>query len=135
MQLKISTSIRKSVITVELETVNFCSTEHSMLDQFGEPVFDFERMYEGEYAVSIHKKIRSNFKIKVKFDGTKDIEKASKAANTFIEEIQDAVPQLMEDFVDKAQDIDIESGVKVIDIDLHDDCHRTPVLPRYPHIY
>lgn len=134
MQLKINTSIRKSIITVELETVNFCAIENKMLDQFGEPVFDFEKCYFGEFAVSIHKKIRSNFKVKVRFDGTKDIDKASLAVNQFIDEIKEALPLLMETFMDKVEMIDLKAGSETVNINTH--YHPSPYNsnPRHPNI-
>lgn len=135
MQLRINTSIKRSVITVELETVNFCTVENQMLDQFGEPVLHFEKCYFGEFAVSIHKKIRTNFKVKVRFDGTKDIDKASTAVNQFIDEIKEALPLLMEEFMDKTEMIDLKAGTETVDIS----CHTTTSIPnnwnpRYPHI-
>lgn len=130
MQLRINTSIRKSVIVVELETINFCGIENKMLDQFGEPVFHLEKMYQQDYPVSIHKKIRSNFKVKVRFDGTNDIDKATLAANEFIDEVKEQVPVLMEEFMDKAEFIDIKAGQEVVNITTH---YHQPVLPRHPH--
>lgn len=130
MQLKINTSIKKSIITVELETINFCGVENKMLDQFGEPIFHLEKMYQEDFAVSIKKKIRSNFKVKVRFDGTKDIDKASIAANEFIEEVKELVPVLMEDFMDKTEMIDIKSGQEVVNVTTH---VHPPYYPRHPH--
>lgn len=131
MQLRINTSIKKSVITVELETINFCGIENKMLDQFGEPVFHLEKMYQQEYPVSIHKKIRSNFKVKVRFDGTNDIDKATLAANEFIDEVKESLPILMEEFMDKAEFIDIQAGQEVINVT--SGCYHPPVYPRHPH--
>lgn len=129
MQLKITTSIKRAIVTVELETINFSNLENKMLDQFGEPVFHFEKMYENEFAISIHKKIRTNFKVKVRFDGTNDIDKASLAVNTFINEIKDAVPLLMESFMDKVEFIDLNPGVDIVTITEN---FIPPVLPRHP---
>ena len=96
MQLLINTNIRRSIITIELETINFTKKENELLDQFGEYVFDFEKVYQDDFAVSIHKKVRSNFKLRIKFDGSKNEEtmkKATLAANDFIEEIQVALDE------------------------------------------
>lgn len=130
MQLKINTTIKNSIILVELETINFCGVENNMLDQFGEPVFHLEKMYQNEFAVSIHKKIRSNFKVKVRFDGSQDIDKASLAANEFIDEVKDALPVLMEDFMFKTETIDIKAGQEVVNVTNH---YHPPILPRHPH--
>ena len=102
MQLLINTNIRRSIITIELETINFTKKENELLDQFGEYVFDFEKVYQNDFAVSIHKKVRSNFKLRIKFDGSKDEEtmiKATLAANDFIEEIQVALDEGYEEWL------------------------------------
>ena len=102
MQLLINTNIRRSIITIELETINFTKRENELLDQFGEYVFDFEKVYQHDFAVSIHKKVRSNFKLRIKFDGSKNEEtmkKATLAANEFIEEIQEALDEGYEDWL------------------------------------
>lgn len=131
MQLKITTSIKRAIITVEIETINFTNLENKMLDQFGEPVFDFEEVYAGEFAVSIHKKIRTNFKVKVRFDGTKDIDKASLAVNTFIYDVKEKVPVLIEDFMDKVELIDLNPGTDIVTITEN---FIPPVMPRYPNL-
>ena len=102
MQLLINTNIRRSIITIELETINFTKRENELLDQFGEYIFDFENVYQGDFAVSIHKKVRSNFKLKIRFDGSKNEEtmkKATLAANQFIEEIQEALDEGYEEWL------------------------------------
>ena len=102
MQLLINTNIRRSIITIELETINFTKKENELLDQFGEYVFDFEKVYRNDFAVSIHKKVRSNFKLRIKFDGSKNEEtmkKATLAANEFIEEIQEALDEGYEEWL------------------------------------
>lgn len=135
MQLKINTSIKKSIITVELETVNFSPLENKMLDQFGEPVFNFEECYFGEFAVSIHKKIRTNFKVKVRFDGTKNIDKATIAVNEFIDEIKLTMLDFMENFMDKVEMIELESGTELFDVTTQPQVSiPNNSAPRYPHI-
>ena len=121
MQLKITTDIRKSIISVELETINFCKEENLLLDQFGEPEFIFEKVYPGDYSVSIHKKIRSNFKVRLKFDGSKDAEtmkKATEAVNSFIEEIQEKIDIFHDDWLHDKKDImyDLKTGTQIGDI-------------------
>lgn len=129
MQLKIVTSIKNSIISVELETINFSGTENKMLDQFGEPIYHLEAIYQQEFAVSIHKKIRSNFKVKVRFDGTKDIDKASLAVNEFIDQIKEEIPIFMDQYIDKVEFIDLKAGVDIVDIT---NVFIPPVLPRHP---
>lgn len=98
MQLKIKKEMRKSMIYVDLETVNFCAEENKLLDQFGEPVITLKKMY-GKFPVSIEKKIRSNFKVRVKFDGEGCIEEAVEHVTEFIDEIKALVIDTMNEFV------------------------------------
>lgn len=108
MQLKYENSIRKRVITIELETYNFTQAEIKALDQFGEPVIKFEKNYAGNFPVAISKSIRSGFKVRVKFDGTEDIEGATAAANQFFEEIQEVLEEEMRNLLDKYNDLNSE---------------------------
>ena len=98
MQLKIKKEMRKSMIYVDLETVNFCAEENKLLDQFGEPVIVLKKMY-GKFPVSIEKKIRSNFKVRIKFDGEGCIEEAVERVTEFIDEIKALVIDTMNEFV------------------------------------
>ena len=66
MQLKYTKSIKKRVITIELETTGFTTNEAKALDLLGEPEVVLEKNYAGGFPVSINKKIRTGFKVKVK---------------------------------------------------------------------
>lgn len=102
MQLKFSKTIKKRVITIDLETSNFSTDEGKALDIYGEPEVLFEKTYSGNFSVQFNKKIRTGFKVKVKFDGIDDMTGASNAANSFFEEIQeklaDAMATVMEQY-------------------------------------
>lgn len=113
MQIKYSKKISKKMITVELETTNFTPQENKVLDEFGEPVIMFEKVYVSKFPVQFEKKIRTGFKVKVKFDGTGDIQAAANAANLFFEEIQEKLADAMADLFDKASDADftVEQGM------------------------
>jgi hypothetical protein len=113
MQLKYSKRIIKRMITIELETANFSPDENKILDEFGEPMISFEKLYSAKFPVQFEKKIRTGFKVKVKFDGTEDIQAASNAANTFFEDIQEKLADTMANLMDKASDADftVDSGI------------------------
>jgi hypothetical protein len=87
MNLRIKKSIRKRIITLELDTVNFTRDENKMLDELGEPVINFEKVY-GTNAVQISKKIRTGFKVRIKFDGSEDIEQTTALCGDFIDELK-----------------------------------------------
>jgi hypothetical protein len=116
MQLKYNKIIKKNVITIELETANFTPQEAKMLDEFGEPLITFSKIYYTKYTVQFEKKIRTGFKVKIKFDGTTDIQGAANAANVFFEEIQEVLGNAMADLADKASDADftVEAGIASI---------------------
>ena len=89
MQLKYTKSIKKRVISIELETTGFTTNETKALDLFGEPEVVLEKTYAGGFPISINKKIRTGFKVKAKFDGTDNMDGAAKAANDFFDEIKE----------------------------------------------
>ena len=66
MQLKYTKSIKKRVISIELETTGFTTNETKALDLFGEPEVVLEKTYAGGFPISINKKIRTGFKVKAK---------------------------------------------------------------------
>lgn len=107
MQLKIKKEMRKSIIYIDLETVNFCAEENKMLDQFGEPIIKLNKMY-GKYPVAIERKIRSNFKVRVKFDGEDNVQDAVEQATKFIEDMESLVIETMNDFMFEKEDIAIQ---------------------------
>lgn len=141
MQLIINTDLRKSVYTVELETINFTKKENDLLDQFGEFVFNFEKVYQGDFPISIHKKIRTNFKIRIKFDGSASDEalnKATLAVNQFIEEIQEKIDTEYDDWLTDKEDklLNLESGLgkkvsTVVKQDINQDCPVPPIRSGY----
>mgnify|MGYP000374151216 CR=1 FL=1 len=116
MQLKYKKSIQKKVIVVELETINFTPQENKLLDELGEPVISFEKVYPPNFAVQFEKKIRTGFKVKVKFDGTENLQAAAEAANLFFEEIQDRLAEEMYILADKASDTDFKVGEGIVSI-------------------
>lgn len=108
MQLRYEKSIKNRVITLELETASFLSREVQALEKFGEPLVGIEKMYRSKYPVSFEKKIRTGFKVKVKFDGRDDVNEAAEAANEFFEEIQEVLTDKMAEIMDKLDEL--ESG-------------------------
>lgn len=71
MNLKIKTNARNRVVHLSLETVDFTPEEEAVLRQVGEPVINFEENY-GKHTVKFEKRIRTGFKVAVKFDGNLD---------------------------------------------------------------
>lgn len=116
MQMKYTKSIKNNVITVELETANFSPAETKALDQFGEPEVRFEKNYNAKFPVQIAKKIRSGFKVKVKFDGTEAYDAAAVAANLFFDEIQEELADTMSVIMDRynGNDFVVTSGISDI---------------------
>lgn len=110
MQLKFDNQIKNKVITVELETANFTAKENTALERIGEPIIKFEKMYDGGFPVQFEKKIKTGFKIRVKFDGSEDLQGATLAANQFLEDIQEKLENEMSILMDKL--IDHESEFK-----------------------
>ena len=108
MQLKYNNRVRNKVIIIELETTNFTKRENEALDRFGEPVVKLEKVYDGGFPVNFEKKIKTGFKLRVKFDGSKDLQAATDAANLFFEEIQEVLSQEMSSLMDKMADLEIE---------------------------
>ncbi|MCY7866094.1 hypothetical protein [Bacillus atrophaeus] len=108
MQLKYNNQVKNKVITIELETANFTSKENTALERFGEPVVKFEKMYEGRFPVAIEKRIKTGFKVRVKFDGTENIQAATLAANMFFEDIQLYLEEEMRTLMDKWADLETE---------------------------
>ena len=116
MQLKYEKTMNKEIITIELETCNFTSKENKLLDEFGEPIINFNKTYFGSFPVSIEKRIRTGFKVKVKFDGKENCQKAAEAANEFFEEIQEVLANSLSDLMDKASDSDFKTGTGLLSI-------------------
>lgn len=116
MRLKYEKTVKNNIITLTLETFDFDKKENTALDQFGEPEISFEKQYLGKYNVAFTKKLRSNFRVKVKFNGTDDIETAAEAANLFLEELEELLQETISEYVDKLSDIDFETGSGYIQI-------------------
>ena len=96
MKLKIRRSTKNKVVAIELETIEFTAKEHSMLDQLGEPLVEYDKTY-GNNTVKFAKKIRTGFKVKLKFDAKLelDTEKTAEYIEEFIESIQEKLATAM----------------------------------------
>ena len=106
MRLKVLKSISKRIITLEIETTSFTTEENKMLDILGEPVVNFKKVYGDNLAVAIEKRIRTGFKVKVKFDGTDDIVAADAACDKFLEDLPEELANSMEKLKMIYDDID-----------------------------
>ena len=120
MKLKVKKTISKRIITLEIETTSFTAEENKMLDILGEPIVNFEKIYGDNLAVSLEKKIRTGFKVKVKFDGTDDIMAADKASDKFLEDLPEELAKIMEklkDLYDNIEGKDENKAAIYIDIE------------------
>lgn len=117
MQLKYNKTIRNKVITLELETVNFTTKEKQLIEQYGEPIIKFEKVYLCEFPVEFERRIMNGFKIRVKFNGSNDVDKAADAANLFFEEIQEELYKAMLDLEDQYLEANFKSESGIITID------------------
>jgi len=119
MKLHYNRQLKKSVVTLEIETTGFTAEENSALDSLGEPVIHFEKQYTGGFSVSIDKKIRTGFKVKVKFDGSKDGKRAQAvaAATQFFEDIQELLSKTMGELMDAKDSIEFDTGSQAVDIE------------------
>lgn len=119
MQLKYNNTVKNKIITIELETTNFTKRENLALERFGEPIVKFEKEYNGGFPVSFEKRIKTGFKVRVKFDGTNNLQAATNAANQFFEDIQEKLREEMEVLMDKLHSFEVEfkpaSGLLDID--------------------
>lgn len=108
MQLKYNNQIKNEVITLELETASFTRKENVALDKIGDPVIQFEKMYMGKHPVSINKKLRSSFKVRIKFDGKEDLASATASANEFLEDIKAVLESAMLNVMEKATELELD---------------------------
>ena len=102
MKLLVTKSTKNKVVTLELETIAFTKQETDMLEQLGEPVIAFEKMY-GNNSIRFAKKIRSNFRVKVKFDANLDSNTDTTADHieAFLDDIKEAIESAMEKLSDE----------------------------------
>lgn len=116
MKLKLTKTTRNKVVTLELETQCFTQTENEMLDQLGEPKIEFDKSY-GNHIVKFSKKIRSNFKVRVKFDGNLDSTTDITAGyvESFLEELQTKLADEMSNLLNE-YNVELAPAEKVIEI-------------------
>lgn len=116
MQLKYTKSIRNKIIIVELETINFTARENMLIEQLGEPIIKFDKVYMNKFPVEFERRLKNGFRVRVKFNGSYNIEEASAAAQSFFEDIQ----LILSDELLKLEDISLgvdfkaESGLITI---------------------
>lgn len=122
MQLKFNKTIRKNIVTVDLEAIKFTEYELEALRRFDAPVISVEKMYplnndNASFPVKFQKKLRQSFRIRVKFDGTNDIESACNAAESFYDDIREIIEDKLYELTDKLEDSfthDLGRGVEII---------------------
>lgn len=96
MKLKVSRTTKNKIVTLTLETTMFTDLENKMLDQLGEPVISFNKPY-GSNSINFSKKIRSNFRVKVKFDANleNETDKTAEYIEQFLDELKDKLSDAM----------------------------------------
>jgi hypothetical protein len=77
------------MVTLELETIGFTLDENTMLDQLGEPRIEMDKCY-GSNSIKFCKKIRSGFKVRVRFDASleSDVSITAGYIDQFLDEVQ-----------------------------------------------
>lgn len=122
MQLRFNKTIRKNIVIVDLEAIKLTECEIEALRRFDAPVISVEKMYplnadNPSFPVKFQKKLRQSFRIRVKFDGTNDIEGACEAAESFYDDIRDIIEDTLYELTDKLEDSfthDLGRGVEII---------------------
>lgn len=116
MNLKVNMSTRNKVVDVQLETQNFTELENEMLNQVGEPEIALDKQYGG-HTVKFRKKIRSNFKIRSKFDGNQDLD--TNLTVTYIQQFVDDLQLELEEAMEKVSaeyNLDLIAKEEIIEI-------------------
>lgn len=101
MRLKVARTTRNKMVTLELSTTCFTELENEMLDQLGEPIIEFNKSY-GNNPIKFSKKIRSNFRVKAKFDA--NLENDTDITADYIEEFLDELQDRLSDAMAKVSD-------------------------------
>lgn len=116
MRLKVTRTTKNKVITLELSTMCFTDLENEMLEQLGEPIVSIDKSY-GQNPVKFSKKIKSNFKVKVKFDSNLDANTDITASlvDEFMEDIQEKLEEAMSKLEDDYNE-DLIPQEKIIEI-------------------
>lgn len=96
MKLRINRTTKNKVVILELSTSCFTEQENEMLDQLGEPIIEFDKSY-GNNTIKFAKKIRSNFRLKVKFDANlePDTDITADYIDEFLDELQEKLSEAM----------------------------------------
>ena len=96
MYLTTKKETRNKIVTITLTTEQFTDKENAMLDQLGEPVITINKSY-GANGINFSKKIRTGFKVKVKFDISldKDSDKTAEYVDSFLEELKEQLSNKM----------------------------------------
>jgi hypothetical protein len=65
---------------------------------------EFQKTYPGGFTISLSKKLRSEFRTRVKIDGTENIELANAAGNEFLGDIQELLHDKMEALIESYEE-------------------------------
>lgn len=116
MNLKVLRTTKNKVVTIVLETTCFNEDENAMLDQLGEPIISMCNSY-GNNAINFSKKIRSNFRVKVKFDANleNDTDKTADFVDQFMDDVKELLSEAMSQLSDEYNE-DLISKEEIINI-------------------
>lgn len=116
MKLNVKKTTRNKVVTIELSTFDFTERENQMLDQLDEPIIEFEKTY-GANVIKFSKRIRTGFKVRVKFDATlnDDIIDTADYVTDFLNELRELLEDKMANLNMEFND-DLKSSEKVYEI-------------------
>lgn len=102
MKLKVVRTIKNKIIRLDINTQCFTETESEMLEQLGEPIINFEKSY-GNNVIKFSKKIKSNFKVTVKFDASleDDMDKTAEYVMDFVDDLEEMLSEAMAELNDE----------------------------------
>lgn len=101
MYLTTKKETKNKIVTITLTTEQFTDKENQMLDQLGEPIISINKSY-GANGINFSKKIRTGFKVKVRFDINldKDTDKTAEYIESFLTDVKDQLSQKMYELED-----------------------------------
>jgi hypothetical protein len=108
--------MKNKIITISLESTSFTPDELMYIDDLGDPVVSFDKIYDTNFVVKFDKRLKSGFKLIQRFDGTANVAEAAAAANQFLEDIETEVGKIMADLRDAHVDLLFEEINDFIDI-------------------
>lgn len=108
MQIKYNNKVKNGVVFMELETCGFTCKESKALEYLGEPKVFFQKCYGTDEVLIDNRRIRTGFKIRLRFEGNGEAVDAIKNAATCYEEIKQELSKIMDQLLLKFDDVNAE---------------------------